>query len=361
MSATQCNSSSPRLPPLGTLTDLQIDSSIKVSPASHWNLLPSHFTNQHIMAAITAASPHTRTLHLERDRRAGSPIRDARDPSATRGIDIPATQEEFFTTPLEHRGRAEVSVPNGRGRDASPKALPNLNDTSPPPTPTLPSVAGRRVSATALAAPIFQAHHQPPPATAPPNSDPILYLPALLSRLPHEHEHLSNHSTEFDTRLPNIDPASLFLHQALHYFRPVDDKYAATDYPEAFNWDELALPADVEREWYGVVFRSRRRPESSSLSLYAADRAAHAEAVMNGGLVMYWYGVPDETGLNLATCIWQSRKHAVNAISGPKHIDAMKQARGAYETYDLERWVITKPLGQTSLTISRWEGGDVGW
>lgn len=67
------------------------------------------------------------------------------------------------------------------------------------------------------------------------------------------------------------------------------------------------LPEDIEREWYCVVFRSRRNKESSSLSLYQADREAHEEAVKNGGLVMYWYGVPDEqTGSNLATCIWQS-------------------------------------------------------
>lgn len=118
---------------------------------------------------------------------------------------------------------------------------------------------------------------------------------------------------------------------------------------------------EVDREWYGVVFRSRRNPESSSLDLYAADRAAHAEAVRNGGLVMYWYGVPDASGLNLATCIWQSRKHAINAISGPKHIEAMKQARGAYETYDLERWIIRKREGESALELEPWRGGDVGW
>ncbi|BEJ17760.1 hypothetical protein CspHIS471_0700280 [Cutaneotrichosporon sp. HIS471] len=305
------------------------------------------------MATLTGPSPHRRALHLERKRSLTHP----------KAIDIPSNATDYFSTPAAHRGRAEQSVPTGRGRDASPKALPNLNDLSPPPTPTLPAVAGRRVSATALAAPVFQAHHQPPPpiTSGIPHSDPILYLPPLLSRLPRAHEHLSEHSTEFDTRLPDIDPASLFLHQALHYFRPRDGKYAAREYPDAFNWHDLALPEQVEREWYAVVFRSRRRPESSSLSLYAADRAAHVEAVMNGGLVMYWYGVPDESGLNLATCIWQSRKHAVNAISGPKHIDAMKQARGAYETYDLERWVITKPHGQTGLIIERWDGGDVGW
>jgi hypothetical protein len=269
------------------------------------------------------------------------------------------------------RGRAsDTTAAGSRGRDTSPKTLPHLNDRSPPPPATLPAIAGRRISATTLAAPAFQAHHQPPPAVAPPNEDPILYLPPLMSRLPHgtaAHAHTAitphacDHDTEFDTRLPDIDPASLALHQALHYFHPRDAHYAGTEYAAAFNWGDLGLPLDVEREWYGVVFRSRRNPASSSLSLYAADRAAHAEAVQNGGLVMYWYGVPDATGLNLATCIWQSRKHAVKAISGPKHIDAMKQARGAYETYDLERWVITKRKGRGTLELKRWEGGEVGW
>jgi hypothetical protein len=37
--------------------------------------------------------------------------------------------------------------------------------------------------------------------------------------------------------------------------------------------------------------------------------------------------VPDErTGLNLATCIWQSRKHAVAGASKPSHIQAMRLA-----------------------------------
>ncbi|RSH82748.1 uncharacterized protein EHS24_007742 [Apiotrichum porosum] len=281
-----------------------------------------------------------------------------------RPISIPAGSSATLDQFEDSRGRAAAG-PSGRGRDPSPKALPNLNDRSPPPGPALALPAmGRRISATQLAAPAFHAHHQPPPATAPPNEDPILYLPPLLSGLPHgvKHEdptHPRNH--EFDTRLPDIDPASLALHQALHYFRPNDAQYAATEYNEAFNWDELALPSNVEREWYGVVFRSRRRPESSSLSLYAADRAAHAEAVSNGGLVLYWYGVPDVTGLNLATCIWQSRSHAINAIAGPKHIEAMKQARGAYETYDLERWIIRKRVGKKTLELERWVEGEVGW
>ena len=43
-------------------------------------------------------------------------------------------------------------------------------------------------------------------------------------------------------------------------------------YAEAFNWDELELPADEEREWYCVAFRSKRKEGSDSgresLSVY---------------------------------------------------------------------------------------------
>ncbi|EIW70808.1 hypothetical protein TREMEDRAFT_18027, partial [Tremella mesenterica DSM 1558] len=194
----------------------------------------------------------------------------------------------------------------------------------------------------------------------------ILYLPPLLSPLPHNvsHGHAEGERpealAEFTTRLPDIDPASLALHEALHGFRPKEE-YASLSYDEAFNWHELSLPLEISREWYCVVFRSVRNPASSSLSLYAADRAAHQEAVQNGGLVMYWYGAPSSTGENLATCIWQSRRHAVRAIAGPRHMEAMKHAKGAYERYELERWVLSKSEGEKGVRLGKWEGGDVGW
>lgn len=65
-----------------------------------------------------------------------------------------------------------------------------------------------------------------------------------------------------ETHLPDIDPASLYLHKALHYFRPVTTEYAETPYEAAFNWDELRLPDEAEREWYAVVFRSKRKEGS---------------------------------------------------------------------------------------------------
>ncbi|KAJ6499311.1 hypothetical protein C8R45DRAFT_1127055 [Mycena sanguinolenta] len=211
---------------------------------------------------------------------------------------------------------------------------------------------------------------------------PVLYLPPLLSSLPDTFPPapvpFGNSPVVTQTRLPDIDPVSLSLHKALHYFRPKDEYYARHPYDEAFNWNELILPEKEEREWYCVVFRSKRKagseghcssihlvdldPASSVAALYDADRLAHEEAVLNGGLLLYWYGIPDqETGLNLATCIWQSRKHAIAANSRPHHIQAMRLAAASYEVYDLERYILRKVAGSTNVSIEAFTGGEVGW
>lgn len=110
-------------------------------------------------------------------------------------------------------------------------------------------------------------HHLPEFSnlSAPPK--PILYLPPLLSTLPPGYAHPPEPAGTFrplttETHLPDIDPASLLLHKALHHFRPVTDEYAETPYEHAFNWGELVLPEDAEREWYAVVFQSKRKEGS---------------------------------------------------------------------------------------------------
>ena len=77
---------------------------------------------------------------------------------------------------------------------------------------------------------------------------------------------------------------------------------------------------------------------------------------------MYWYGVPDpQTGLNLATCIWQSRKHAIAANSRPHHIRAMKLAAISYEIYKLERYRLSKVNGKPGILATDFDGTDVDW
>lgn len=65
--------------------------------------------------------------------------------------------------------------------------------------------------------------------------------------------------------------------------------------------------------------------------------------------------------MNLATCIWQSRKHAIAANSRPHHITAMKLAAESYEVYNLERHVLRKVAGSTGVAVEPFTGGDVGW
>jgi hypothetical protein len=100
-------------------------------------------------------------------------------------------------------------------------------------------------------------------------SEPILYLPPLISSLPTTHlEHavplVPQGPLATEVRLPEIDEASLALHKTLHKFKPITAEYAHESYAEAFNWDELELPADIEKEWYLVAFRSFRKPGSDS-------------------------------------------------------------------------------------------------
>lgn len=137
-------------------------------------------------------------------------------------------------------------------------------------------------------------------------TSPVLYLPPLLSALPrhitntnakeasagnHEfynqyYDRTTSHPTGLDipklpphpdrlhptaTRLPDIDPASLALHRALHFLKPRDG-FAKLPYAEAFNWGEIGAAyrsdgvprGEIEREWYIVAFRSRRREGSDS-------------------------------------------------------------------------------------------------
>ncbi|OSX66385.1 hypothetical protein POSPLADRAFT_1038600 [Postia placenta MAD-698-R-SB12] len=201
------------------------------------------------------------------------------------------------------------------------------------------------------------------PPDAPPSS-PILYLPPILSLLPPEYvqplspspsDGLAPLST--DSHLPSIDEASLALHRALHHFRPVTSEYAYVPYASAFNWHELELPESIEFEWYCVMFRSRRREGSDSGPLYEADRKAHEEAVQNGGLLLYWYGTPHpDTRMNLATCIWQSRAHALAANGRPDHIRAMRLAAASYEHWELQRYWLRKVKGEKGVTIHSYDG-----
>lgn len=146
------------------------------------------------------------------------------------------------------------------------------NGSSLPQRPISGSVSGPLLGVTQLVhEPEERDPHAVPTFTAESLTKPrsiILYLPPLLSSLPQDISvspiSVVRPPLVTETRLPNIDPASLSLHKALHHFGPLSEDYASLPYTEAFNWSDLELPEDEEREWYCVVFRSRRKKGSDS-------------------------------------------------------------------------------------------------
>ncbi|CCF48307.1 hypothetical protein NDA11_005145 [Ustilago hordei] len=228
-------------------------------------------------------------------------------------------------------------------------------------------------------------------------------LNPILARLPHQDDLTDDHeSLDYlrkdgvmytRSQLPSLDSASICLWHSLHHFRPLHADYASgyldltPPHPLAssssasfsqcprfssaseqaliqlgtsFNWSCLpALPLASSRAWYGVLFLSVRKAGSESASFYQADRLAHEEATRSGGLIMYWYGSPNPTtGANLATCIWTSRKSAVEASKLPLHRKAAQYAAPSYERYDLVRYRLVKRAGETRLRIEACIGDD---
>jgi hypothetical protein len=65
--------------------------------------------------------------------------------------------------------------------------------------------------------------------------------------------------------------------------------------------------------------------------------------------------------MNLATCIWQSRKHAMAATARPHHNRGMRLAAASYDVYTLERHILRKEKGRSDLKIYPYVSGEVGW
>ena len=121
----------------------------------------------------------------------------------------------------------------------------------------------------------IDSHNIPNTSSQSKSEEAVPYLPPILSSLPDRYVaeapsilNLPSPPIMTEVRLPDIDPTSLSLHKALHHFKPVTPDYANTSYDKAFNWSELRLPKGEEREWYCVVFRSKRKAGSDGICEY---------------------------------------------------------------------------------------------
>ena len=89
------------------------------------------------------------------------------------------------------------------------------------------------------------------------------------------------------------------------------------------------------------MFRSVRRQGADGELLTEFDDRAHAEARRAGGLLFYFKGEPDANRACLSLCLWETRDAARAAIHLPRHRAAVGLASTMYESFHLERYVVT--------------------
>ncbi|KAH0544961.1 hypothetical protein FGG08_000887 [Glutinoglossum americanum] len=166
--------------------------------------------------------------------------------------------------------------------------------------------------------------------------------------------------------LNTLDKPDQLLAKALTVMKPIRNDYATAPYIEAFNWDRVIetlrdLAAVEEHDWqhrpfYIVVFRSQSPPTTDRSYLGLLDESSHKEAVESGGLLKYWYGVPDPVnGRNLATCVWRRRDDARRGSAGEGHRRAALAARQMYTEWKIERLALVIRDGVETWDIVDWD------
>jgi hypothetical protein len=120
----------------------------------------------------------------------------------------------------------------------------------------------------------------------------------------HEQEHLLN--------LATLDAPNRLLALALIALEAATPTYATVEYEQALDWGlvmrSLRRLASQEgfawqrQKFYVVEFRSKLKEGIDVDRLFQLDKKSHQEATQSGGLLKYWYGVPDNERRNLATC-----------------------------------------------------------
>ena len=118
----------------------------------------------------------------------------------------------------------------------------------------------------------------------------------------------SDHLLDLDT----LDIQDRLFAIALSSLSVATDEYATVRYEDVFDFTSLMAKlkqlADQEairwrsQDFYVVEFRSQLEPEYDRERLSYLDKESHREAVASGGLLKYWFGVPDAERRNLATC-----------------------------------------------------------
>lgn len=134
------------------------------------------------------------------------------------------------------------------------------------------------------------------------------------------------------------------LRRTLAELRPIRADYATAPIAEGFNWGQCFAGSD---DWplYLVVFRSVRRPTADVRVLTRYDDRAHEEAGHAAGFLHYFKGQLTESRACLSFCLWTHRDHAQDAARRPEHRAAIGITLAMYETYALERYLVSRRDG----------------
>ncbi len=185
--------------------------------------------------------------------------------------------------------------------------------------------------------------------------------------------------------LRTLEEPQRLLAKALTVLQSTRADYALAPYPHSFNWPAVIhrlnsllqlSPHHWHRQhFYIVVFRSQVPPTTDRTHLAQLDQDSHIEATKSGGLLKYWFGLPDENGRNLATCnfrpfpparpapkkltrdtgIWRNFADARPASVGPGHKEAMRATVNMYTEWKLERLRFEIDDGARAWSITPWE------
>ncbi|KIX93099.1 uncharacterized protein Z520_11156 [Fonsecaea multimorphosa CBS 102226] len=146
--------------------------------------------------------------------------------------------------------------------------------------------------------------------------------------------------------LNSVDTPNRLLALASTQLEPASGNYATVPYEDSFDWSSLmallkSLAAKegyrwTRQEFYVVEFRSKLKKNIDVDLLFKLDKQSHVEATQSGGLLKYWYGVPDTNRRNLATCFWRNKEDAVNGGRGPWHKKARAAISSMYEEIDVK-------------------------
>ncbi|EPE10548.1 hypothetical protein F503_05643 [Ophiostoma piceae UAMH 11346] len=164
--------------------------------------------------------------------------------------------------------------------------------------------------------------------------------------------------------LETLDPQTQLVARALAVFDKTRSDYATAPYTESFNFSTVIgelrrLTSTTGLDWkkssyFVVAFRSQIPPTTDYGDLSSLDKAAHREATDSGGLLRYWFDLPDADGRNLATCLWRSPADAHKAGHGPQHRKASSSVRSLYKEWRIERYRLVVGDGVQSWEVIPW-------